>query len=140
MKVVEVIPGLKTDADVCKRLYDYARDMGHTAVMAQDTPGFIVNHAGRGYGTEALRILGEGVADPVTVDRIMREQVSFSGAGFKLGPFELMDLIGIDIGYAFPFAMYATLIPVILGSAFLAALGPAESAVRGSLVEALEYE
>jgi putative ABC transport system permease protein len=50
------------------------------------------------------------------------------------------DLIGIDIGYAFPFAMYATLIPVILGSAFIAALGPAESAVRGSLVEALEYE
>jgi len=50
------------------------------------------------------------------------------------------DLIGIDIGYAFPFAMYGALIPVILAAAFVADLGPAESAVRGSLVEALEYE
>ena len=94
MKVVEVIPGLKTDADVCKRLYDYARDMGHTAVMAQDTPGFIVNHAGRGYGTEALRLVSEGVTDFVTTDRILKDQV-----GFKLGPFELLDLTGLDVSH-----------------------------------------
>ena len=94
MKVVEVIPGLKTDAAVCQRLHDYARDMGHTAVMAQDTPGFIVNHAGRGYGTEALRLVSEGVCDFVTADRILKDQV-----GFKLGPFELLDLTGLDVSH-----------------------------------------
>ena len=94
MKVVEVIAGLKTDAGVCKRLTEFAHQMGHTPVQAQDTPGFIVNHAGRGYGTEALRIVGEGVADFVTVDRILRDQV-----GFKLGPFELFDLTALDVSH-----------------------------------------
>ncbi|MBG9387087.1 3-hydroxyacyl-CoA dehydrogenase [Caenimonas aquaedulcis] len=94
MKVVEVIAGLKTDAAVCERLAAYARDMGHTPVQAQDTPGFIVNHAGRAYGTEALRIVGEGVADFATIDRILRDQV-----GFKLGPFELMDLTALDVSH-----------------------------------------
>ena len=94
MKVVEVIAGLKTDAAVCAALSDYARQMGHTPVMAQDTPGFIVNHAGRGYGTEALRIVSEGVADFATIDRILRDQ-----AGFKLGPFELMDLTALDVSH-----------------------------------------
>lgn len=92
MKVVEVIAGLKTDPAVCEGLAAYARQMGHTPVQAQDTPGFIVNHAGRGYGTEALRIVGEGVADFATIDRILRDQ-----AGFKLGPFELLDLTGLDV-------------------------------------------
>ena len=68
--------------------------MGHTAVAARDTPGFIVNHAGRGYGTEALRIVSEGVADFATIDRILRDQV-----GFKLGPFELMDLTALDVSH-----------------------------------------
>ena len=68
--------------------------MGHTPVQAQDTPGFIVNHAGRGYGTEALRIVGEGVADFATIDRILQDQV-----GFKLGPFELMDLTALDVSH-----------------------------------------
>jgi len=94
MKVVEVIAGLKTDPAVCTALSDYARQMGHTPVLAQDTPGFIVNHAGRGYGTEALRIVSEGVADFVTIDRILRDQ-----AGFKLGPFELMDLTALDVSH-----------------------------------------
>ena len=94
MKVVEVIAGLKTDADVCNQLSSYANHMGHTAVLAQDTPGFIVNHAGRGYGTEALRIISEGIADFATVDRILRDQV-----GFKLGPFELMDLTALDVSH-----------------------------------------
>ncbi len=94
MKVVEVIAGLKTDADVCTQLSIYAKQMGHTAVLAQDTPGFIVNHAGRGYGTEALRIVSESIADFATIDRILRDQ-----AGFKLGPFELMDLTALDVSH-----------------------------------------
>lgn len=94
MKVVEVIAGLKTEAAVCSALADYARQMGHTPVQAQDTPGFIVNHAGRAYGTEALRIVSEGIADFATIDRILRDQ-----AGFKLGPFELMDLTALDVSH-----------------------------------------
>ncbi len=94
MKVVEVIAGLKTDASVCDGLAAFARQMGHTPVRAQDTPGFIVNHAGRAYGTEALRIVSEGVADFATIDRILRDQV-----GFRLGPFELLDLTGLDVSH-----------------------------------------
>ena len=94
MKVVEVVAGFKTDPEVCRRLAAYAKDMGHAAVQAQDTPGFIVNHAGRGYGTEALRIAGENVADFATIDRILRDQ-----AGFRLGPFELLDLTGLDVSH-----------------------------------------
>ncbi|MDB5753571.1 MAG: 3-hydroxyacyl-CoA dehydrogenase [Ramlibacter sp.] len=94
MKVVEVIAGLKTDPAVCEGLTAYARQLGHTPVQAGDTPGFIVNHAGRGYNTEALRIVGEGVADFATIDRILRDQV-----GFRLGPFELMDLTGLDVSH-----------------------------------------
>lgn len=94
MKVVEVIAGLKTSPAACESLSQYARQMGHTPVQAQDTPGFIVNHAGRGYGTEALRIVSEGVADFATIDRILRDQ-----AGFKLGPFELMDLTALDVSH-----------------------------------------
>ena len=94
MKVVEVIAGLKTSPAVCDQLSAFARQMGHTPVNANDTPGFIVNHAGRGYGTEALRIVGEGVADFAAIDRILKDQ-----AGFKLGPFELMDLTGLDVSH-----------------------------------------
>jgi 3-hydroxybutyryl-CoA dehydrogenase len=94
MKVVEVIAGLKTDAHACERLAAFARQMGHTPVQAEDTPGFIVNHAGRGYGTEALRIVSEGIADFATVDRILKDQV-----GFRLGPFELMDLTALDVSH-----------------------------------------
>ena len=94
MKVVEVISGLKTSPDCCAALTRYAQSMGHTPVQAQDTPGFIVNHAGRAYGTEALRIVGEGITDFATVDRILKDQ-----AGFKLGPFELMDLTALDVSH-----------------------------------------
>ncbi len=94
MKVVEVIAGYRTDAAVCERLASYATQMGHSAVQAQDTPGFIVNHAGRGFGTEALRIVGEGVTDFATIDRILKDQ-----AGFRLGPFELMDLTALDVSH-----------------------------------------
>ena len=94
MKVVEVIAGLKTDEATCEALAGYARAIGHTPVRAQDTPGFIVNHAGRGYGTEALRIVSEGVADFATVDRVLRDQV-----GFRMGPFELLDLTALDVSH-----------------------------------------
>ncbi|RZL99525.1 MAG: 3-hydroxyacyl-CoA dehydrogenase, partial [Variovorax sp.] len=73
MKVVEVVAGFRTEPEVCARLAAYATEMGHSAVQAQDTPGFIVNHAGRGFGTEALRIVGEGVADFATIDRILKD-------------------------------------------------------------------
>lgn len=94
MRVVEVIAGLKTDPKVCAKLAEYSRQFGHTPVSAQDTPGFIVNHAGRGYGTEALRVVGERVADFATVDRILKDQM-----GFRLGPFELMDLTALDVSH-----------------------------------------
>ncbi|MDM0112448.1 3-hydroxyacyl-CoA dehydrogenase [Variovorax sp. J22R133] len=94
MKVVEVVAGFKTDRALCERLAGYAAQMGHSAVQTQDTPGFIVNHAGRGYGTEALRIVGEGVADFATIDRILKDQ-----GGFRLGPFELMDLTALDVSH-----------------------------------------
>ncbi|KAF0165605.1 MAG: 3-hydroxybutyryl-CoA dehydrogenase [Rhodocyclaceae bacterium] len=92
MKIVEVIDGLLTAPWVCEALLALGRRMGHTAVAARDTPGFIVNHAGRGFATEALRILGEGVTDFWEIDRIMREV-----AGFRMGPFELLDLTGLDV-------------------------------------------
>jgi 3-hydroxybutyryl-CoA dehydrogenase len=94
MKVVEVIDGVLTEPWVGEALTKLARRMGHQPVRATDTPGFIVNHAGRGFGTEALRILQEGVASFDTIDRILRES-----AGFRMGPFELMDLTGVDVSY-----------------------------------------
>ncbi len=94
MKVVEVVDGLLTAPWVGEALAGLALRFGHRPVRAKDTPGFIVNHAGRGYGTEALRILGEGVAEFHEIDRILRDC-----AGFRLGPFELFDLTGLDVSH-----------------------------------------
>src|ERR1700761_275241 len=94
MKVVEVIDGLRSDPAAGDALVDLARRMGHTPVRAKDMPGFIVNHAGRGMNTEGLRVAGEGVASFAEIDRIMREQ-----AGFRLGPFELLDLTALDVSH-----------------------------------------
>jgi 3-hydroxybutyryl-CoA dehydrogenase len=94
MKVVEVVAGLLTEPEVVDRLAAFAQQMGHTAVRAKDTPGFIVNHAGRGFGTEGLRVLAEGVTTVEDLDRILRDT-----AGFKLGPCELMDLTGLDVSH-----------------------------------------
>jgi 3-hydroxybutyryl-CoA dehydrogenase len=94
MKVVEVVAGLRTAPQVLDRLDAFTRSFGHTPVRAQDTPGFIVNHAGRGYGTEALKIVGESVSDFATIDAILKDQ-----AGFRLGPFELMDLTALDVSH-----------------------------------------
>lgn len=99
MKVVEVIRGVRTHDTTVDALLALTRRSGHAPVIAQDTPGFLINHAGRGYGTEALKLVGEGVTDVFTVDRIMREQVSFAGGGFRLGPFELLDLTGLDVSH-----------------------------------------
>lgn len=94
MKVVEVVDGLLTAPWVGEALTALAQRFGHRPVRAKDTPGFIVNHAGRGYGTEALRILGEGIAEFHSIDRILRDC-----AGFRLGPFELFDLTGLDVSH-----------------------------------------
>ena len=93
MRLVEVIPGLATRGTVVERLLALVRQLGHEPVRARDSPGFLVNHAGRAYGTEALRILAEGVTGPAEVDALLRD-----GAGFPMGPFELMDLVGLDVG------------------------------------------
>ncbi|MFT2162167.1 3-hydroxyacyl-CoA dehydrogenase family protein, partial [Pseudomonas putida] len=91
---VEVIQGLKTDAKHVETMMQLSHAFGHRAVVAKDTPGFIVNHAGRGYGTEALKILNESVTTFSEIDRILRE-----GVGFKMGPFELLDLTGLDVSH-----------------------------------------
>jgi 3-hydroxybutyryl-CoA dehydrogenase len=94
MKVVEVIDALLTEPWVGEALAELARRMGHTPVRAKDTPGFIVNHAGRGYVTEALRLLGENVAEFHVIDAILR-----GAGGFRMGPFELLDLTGLDVSH-----------------------------------------
>jgi 3-hydroxybutyryl-CoA dehydrogenase len=101
MKLVEVIDGLLTDPAVVERLFAFGAGLGHTPIRARDTPGFIVNHAGRGYGTEALRIAGEGIADYATIDRILKLE-----AGFRMGPFELFDLTGLDVSHAVMESIY----------------------------------
>ena len=101
MKIVEVVAGELTEAWVTEALAALARRFGHTPVACRDTPGFVVNHAGRAYVPEALRILSEGVADFATVDRILVD-----AAGFRLGPFGLMDLVGLDVSHAVMKSMY----------------------------------
>ena len=92
MKLVEVVRGERSDPAVIARLTALAEALGHRAVETADSPGFLVNHAGRGLTTEGLQILHEGVTDPATADRILRE-----AAGFRMGPFELFDLMGLDV-------------------------------------------
>lgn len=94
MKVVEVIDGLRTDPAVTRRLLPLIERLGHQPVRSRDTPGFIINHAGRAYGTEALALLGERVAPVAVIDRILRESM-----GFRMGPFELFDLTALDVSH-----------------------------------------
>jgi 3-hydroxybutyryl-CoA dehydrogenase len=93
LKVVEVVDGVLTEAWVAGVLEAVAKRCGHAAVRAKDTPGFLVNHAGRGLYTEGLRIAAEGIADFHDIDDVLRE----GGAGFRMGPFELMDTTGLDV-------------------------------------------
>ncbi|SDM08917.1 3-hydroxybutyryl-CoA dehydrogenase [Modicisalibacter muralis] len=101
MKVVEVIPGLRTDAAVIEATEALGQRFGHFTARATDTPGFLVNHAGRAFGTEALRALAEGVADHVTIDRLLKDQ-----GGFRMGPFTLLDLTGLDVSHAVMESIY----------------------------------
>ncbi|MFF9688303.1 3-hydroxyacyl-CoA dehydrogenase [Streptomyces sp. NPDC014623] len=92
MKIVEVVPGAATRPGIPAALTELVESCGHRAVTVADTPGFLVNHAGRGLVTEALALLEESVADPAGIDRIARDVL-----GLRMGPFELMDLTGLDV-------------------------------------------
>ena len=94
MPLVEIIAGRRSDPAAVDFAFTTAVQWGKVAVRAKDTPGFIVNRVARGYYLEALRLLGEGVAGVDEIDRVMR------GGGFKMGPFELMDLVGLDVNLA----------------------------------------
>lgn len=94
MALVEVIAAPRTDRVVVDATLRLAERLGKTPVEAADTPGFIVNRVARPFYLEALRILGEGAADAPTIDAALRE------AGFRMGPFELIDAIGLDVNLA----------------------------------------
>ncbi|MEP6763270.1 MAG: 3-hydroxyacyl-CoA dehydrogenase NAD-binding domain-containing protein [Gemmatimonadaceae bacterium] len=95
MPLVEIIPAISTSDDVAKRARVLVDLWGKVTVMAADTPGFIVNRVARPFYSESLRLLEEGVADVATIDAAMRNV-----GGFRMGPFELMDLIGNDVNFA----------------------------------------
>ena len=101
MALVEIVPAITTAADVAQRTRALATAWGKTTVVATDTPGFIVNRVARPFYGEALRVLEEGIADVATIDWAMREV-----AGFRMGPFELMDLIGNDVNFAVTTSVY----------------------------------
>ncbi|MFF5335491.1 3-hydroxyacyl-CoA dehydrogenase [Streptomyces sp. NPDC013181] len=92
MRIVEVVPGAATRPEIPPLLTSFVEGCGHRAVTVADTPGFLVNHAGRGLVTEALALLEENVGEPADIDRIAREVL-----GLRMGPFELMDLTGLDV-------------------------------------------
>lgn len=95
MKLVEVVSGLATTSEVAETLYATANAWGKVAVHASSTPGFIVNRVARPFYAEGLRLLQEGASDAATIDALLRQ-----AGGFRMGPFELMDLIGHDVNYA----------------------------------------
>ncbi|KUZ92975.1 3-hydroxyacyl-CoA dehydrogenase [Burkholderia ubonensis] len=95
MALVEVVSGLATAPEVAQALYDTAAAWGKRPVLAKSTPGFIVNRVARPYYAEALRVLNEQGGAPASIDAVMRE-----AGGFRMGPFELMDLIGHDVNFA----------------------------------------
>ncbi len=101
LALVEIVPGLATDSTVTSSVQALVDAWGKTTVLASDTPGFIVNRIARPFYGEALRIHEEGVADMATIDWAMREI-----GGFRMGPFELMDFIGIDVNLAATRSVY----------------------------------
>lgn len=94
MRLVEVISSVHTGPEVSERLIQFCNELERIPIRAADTNGFIVNRLGRGYVLEAARAAEEGLADFATIDRIMT-----SAYGFRMGPFELMDLTGLDVTY-----------------------------------------
>ena len=101
MALVEVIQGDRTSAAAVENATELMRAMGKTPARAKDTPGFIVNRVARPFYNEGLRILGDGDASVETIDRIMKD-----AGNFRMGPFELMDLIGNDINFAATESLY----------------------------------
>ena len=95
MALVEIVSGLATDKAIAETLFATAAAWGKTPVHAKSTPGFIVNRVARPYYAEALRLAQEGAADYATIDACCRE-----AGGFRMGPFELMDMIGHDVNFA----------------------------------------
>lgn len=100
MRLVEVISGADTSDHTANVTYELAQKMGKVAVMANDAPGFIVNRVARHYYVEGLKVLEEGVADFETIDSLLES------SGFRMGPFRLMDLIGVDTNYSVTDAMF----------------------------------
>ena len=100
MKLVEVVKGHRTNDEIAMAIYDICKQMGKVPVMCKDSPGFIVNRIARHYYLESLKIAEEGIASFEDVDSILES------SGFKMGPFKLMDLIGIDINLAVSQSMY----------------------------------
>lgn len=100
MKLVEVISGVGTSPEVAHQMKIFATSLQKTPVMVKDSPGFIVNRVARQYYVEALKLLEEGVATHEQIDRLLKS------AGFKMGSFELMDLIGMDVNFAVTSSLY----------------------------------
>ena len=100
MALVEVTRGDRTAPETLEAGLKFVRDLGKTPVVCKDTPAFIVNRVARPFYGEALRLLGENAADPATIDALIKS------LGFKMGPFELMDLIGNDINFAATESLY----------------------------------
>lgn len=100
MKLVEIISGAATSPEIAQTVKSLAEKMGKTAVMAKDSPGFIVNRVARHFYVEGLKILEENVADVETIDALMEN------SGFKMGPFKLMDLIGVDTNFSVTSSMF----------------------------------
>ncbi|MBI2692358.1 MAG: 3-hydroxyacyl-CoA dehydrogenase [Solirubrobacterales bacterium] len=94
MRLVEVIAGMNSSAEALTIARAVGAAMGRESIDASDGPGFLVNRVSRPFLLEAQQLLGEGVADAPTIDRVMR-----LGGGFRMGPFELSDLVGVDVGY-----------------------------------------
>lgn len=101
MKLVEIVSGRVTEPAIAETLFDTAAAWGKIAVHTRSTPGFIVNRVARPFYAEALRLCEEQVADPATLDQLMK-----GGGGFPMGPFELMDLIGNDVNYAVSLSVF----------------------------------
>lgn len=101
MALVEVIPALQTEADLANHAVSQMSAWGKSPALVKDTPGFIVNRVARPFYSEAIRILEEGIASVEDIDASMRAQ------GFRMGPFELMDLIGHDVNYAVTSTVHA---------------------------------
>ncbi|ERI08132.1 3-hydroxyacyl-CoA dehydrogenase family protein [Aneurinibacillus aneurinilyticus] len=101
MPLIEVIRGKKSSDENVEKAYQFAENLGKVPVLVNDTPGFIVNRVARPYYNEALRITGDQVASIEQIDTIMKK-----AGGFKMGPFELQDMIGIDINFATTESVY----------------------------------